>query len=112
VLRWIHARETRLQDLQCVSVGDQQDVTTAMLPLQLRDKRGRPVQHSGRRLNVAVRVHRIGLVGCPDMRVVAGRRPFPVPEAPLAEAFGDDNLLRTELGAHDLCRLPRAAEVR
>lgn len=73
VLRRMHARETRLQDLQCVSVGDQQDVTTAMLLLQLRDERGRPVQHSGRRLNVAVRVYRIGLVGCPDMRVVAGR---------------------------------------
>lgn len=67
------SQEGTLQNLQCVSVGDQQDVTTVMLPLQLRGERGRPVQHSGRRLNVAVRVYRIGLVGCPDMRVVAGR---------------------------------------
>jgi len=112
VLRRIHARETRLQDLQYVSMGDQQEVTTAMLPLQLRDERRRPVQHSGRRLNVAVRMDRIGLVGGPDTHVVAGCRPFPLPEAPLAEGFGDDNLRRTNVCAHDLCRLPRAGEVR
>jgi len=108
----IHAREARLQDLQRVSMRDQQDVTTAVPPLQLRNERGRPVQHSGRGLNVAVRVDRIGLVGGPDTRVVAGRRPFPGPEAPLAESFGDDHLRGAKVCAHDLCRLPRAGEVR
>ena len=84
-----------------------QDVTTAVPPLQLCYECGRPVQHSGRGLNVAVRVAGIGLVGRSDTRLVAGRRPFPVPEAPLAEGFGDDNLRGAKVCAHDLSRLPR-----
>lgn len=108
----IHARETRLQDLQGVSMGDQQDVTTAVPLLQLHDESGHPVQHRGSGLDVAVRLDWIGLVGGPDTCVVAGRRAFPAPEAPLAESSGDDNLRRTKVCAQDLCRLPGAGEVR
>jgi hypothetical protein len=106
----IHARQARLQDLQRVSVGYQQDVTTAVPPLQLRDERRRPVQHSGCRLNLAVSAAGIRLVACPDACVVDGRRPFPVPEAPFAEGFGDGDVRRAKVCAHHLCRLPGAGE--
>ena len=106
----IHGPQARLQDLQRVSVGYQQDVATAVPPLQLRDERCRPVQHSGCRFNVVVRTAWIRLVACPDTRVVEGRRPFPVPEAPFAEGFGDGDIRRTKVCAHDLCRLPGAGE--
>jgi hypothetical protein len=81
----IDAQEPRLQDLQRISVGYQQDVTAGVPSLQVRDERGRPVQHGGHGLDVAVRVPGVFLVGCPDARVAGGRRPFPLPEAPFAE---------------------------
>ena len=108
----IHAQEASLQDLQRVPVRDQEDVAAAVPPLQVRDESGRPAQHCGRGLNVTVRVLRIGLVGRPYVRVVGDRRPFPVPEAPLAEGVGDDNLRRAQMRAHGFCGLPRAGEAR
>ena len=60
----IDAQEARLQDLQRISVGYQQDVTAGVLSLQVRDESGRRVQHGGHGLDVAVRVPGVLLVRC------------------------------------------------
>jgi len=104
-------QEGRLQDLQGVSMGDQQDVATGVSPFQVNDERGRPVKHRRGRFDAAADLVGARLVGRPDPGVVVGRRPFPVPEAPLAERRRQIDLRRVEVRADDFRRLPRAREI-
>jgi hypothetical protein len=108
----VEPEEARLQDLQRVPVGHQEDVAARVPPFQVGDERGRPVEHGGGRLDVAVGAAGARLVGCPHPRVVGRRRPVQVAEGPLAQGAGDDDRWRAEVRPHDLRRLPRAGEVR
>jgi hypothetical protein len=105
------SQEGRLQDLQGVSVGDQQDVATGVSPVQVNDERGRPVEYRGGGFDPAADLVGVRLVGRPDPGVVVGRRSFPVPEAPLAKRGRQIDLRRVEVRADDLRRLPRPREV-
>ena len=105
------SQEGTLQDLQGVSVGDQQDLATGVSPFQVNDERGRPVKHRGDRFDAAADLVGVRLVGRPDPGVVVGRRPFPVPEAPLAKRRRHIDLRRVEVRPDDLRRLPRPREV-
>ena len=109
--RWAHSKEARLQDLQRVPMGDQENVATGVPPFQFNDERRRPVKDRGDRLDAAADLGGVSLVGRPDTSVVVGRRSFPFPEAPLAEGLREVDQRRVEVSAHDLRRLPRAREV-
>src|SRR6185312_13424962 len=102
VLGRIHPEEARLQDLQRVTVRYQQDVAAGVPPLQVRDQRGRPVEHVGRGLDAVAAVVAVRTVRGPDPRVVRHRCPLQVAEAPLAQRLGEGDLRRAEVLAHDL----------
>jgi hypothetical protein len=108
---WTQSQEGRLQDLQGISMGDQQDVATGVSPFQVNDERGRSVKHCGDRFDADADLVGVRLVGRPNPGVVVGRRPFPVPEAPLAERRRQIDLRRVEVRADDFRRLPRPREV-